>query len=59
MSEQWPDINQKPKKCVLCGKKFSEYGNNPWPLARKGQCCNVCDTTAVVPARIRLAGGKP
>jgi hypothetical protein len=39
-------------KCVLCGVKFSEWGNNPSPLASKGECCNVCNDTKVIPARI-------
>ena len=40
------------KICVLCGKKFIEYGNDPWPLADKGQCCNRCNEDLVIPARI-------
>lgn len=40
------------KICVLCKKPFTEYGNNPWPLATEGECCNKCDNVKVTPARI-------
>lgn len=34
--------------CVLCKKDIKgEWGNNPWPLAEKGQCCNVCNTKVI------------
>lgn len=32
------------EKCVLCGKELeNEYGNNPWPLADHGRCCDDCN----------------
>ena len=39
--------------CVLCGKTFDEFGNNPEPLAdiKSGDCCNDCNITKVMPAR--------
>jgi hypothetical protein len=47
------------KICVLCGEPFSEFGNNPWPLATldDGQCCDYCNGAYVIPAR--LAGMVP
>lgn len=44
------------KTCILCKKKFSEYGNNPWPLAEKGECCDDCDDLKVTPARMMQMG---
>jgi hypothetical protein len=44
------------KTCVLCRKRFSGYGNNPWPVSRKGQCCDDCDARMVIPARLRQLG---
>lgn len=41
-----------PKKCCICGKKFIGYGNNPDPIKKKGKCCNECNETKVIPARI-------
>jgi len=44
-----------PKKvCVLCGESFTEFGNNPWPLATldDGQCCDECNYGRVLPARL-------
>ena len=41
------------KKCVLCGCEFNEWGNNPWPLADDGWCCDTCNATKVIPARLR------
>lgn len=49
------------KRCILCGKQFSEYGNNPEPLAKfeEGKACNECDDLKVVPARLRRIGYTP
>ena len=43
--------------CVLCGKKFQGWGNNPEPLVAEGddrRCCNKCNKTKVLPARILM-----
>ena len=40
-------------KCVICGQKFSGYGNNAEPVAR-GECCDDCNLKVVVPARIKM-----
>ena len=45
---------KKTKKCVLCGKKIKGWGNNPYPLAEKGECCNACNEK-VIAARIAAA----
>ena len=51
--------------CVLCGMEIPpEYdpktgepfwygGHNPQPLANDGRCCDVCNHTKVIPARMR------
>jgi len=41
------------KLCVLCGTEFLEWGNDPWPLAQKGWCCDRCNATRVIPARLK------
>ena len=48
--------NDKPKKCVLCKNPFEEFGNNPWPLSYRGECCNHCNSYHVIPARLALHG---
>lgn len=35
------------KKCVLCGSGIKGYGNNPWPLANKGECCDECNIKVI------------
>lgn len=40
------------KTCCICGNPLGQYGNNPWPLADEGECCDTCNFTKVVPARI-------
>ena len=43
-------------KCVLCGKVFEGYGNNPEPLARESKdarACDECNFGKVVPARMK------
>jgi hypothetical protein len=56
-----PATQQDASVCVLCGKAFSEFGNNPWPLATldDGQCCDSCNGSKVLPARMaRLVKAK-
>lgn len=38
-------------ECVLCGESFNEYGNNPYPLAEEGECCDACNVDVIM-ARI-------
>lgn len=41
-------------KCVICGKEYpNQYGNNPYPVKKKGLCCDQCNDTIVIPARIK------
>ena len=39
-------------KCCLCGKTINGFGNNPYPLANEGQCCDDCNWNLVIPARV-------
>ena len=41
------------KRCCLCNNSLQGYGNNPYPL-EKGLCCDNCNTTKVIPARLKL-----
>lgn len=43
--------NEK-KKCCICGKVFTGWGNNPWPVKESGTCCDECNTKHVIPARL-------
>lgn len=40
--------------CCLCGQTFVGYGNNPWPLSHdiNDRCCDRCNDTKVIPARL-------
>ena len=40
--------------CVICGKHFVGYGNNPSPINDKPnrRCCDECNWAYVIPARI-------
>ena len=42
---------EKKRVCILCKKEYKEWGNNAMPLA-DGQCCDHCNNTKVVPARL-------
>lgn len=51
-------------KCVICQQPCEPwprirgeepprgYGNNPWPVRRKGRCCDECNARFVIPLRI-------
>jgi hypothetical protein len=54
----WGD--EEVRDCSLCGRKFRGMGNNPEPLAEFEQrCCDECNQTKVIPARMsrRLGSG--
>ena len=42
------------KGCTICRRDYDEYGHEAWPI-NGGRCCNYCNDTVVIPARIRLA----
>ena len=44
------------KICCICGKKFTGWGNDPWPVKKEGECCDECNNSQVLAAR--LAGVK-
>ena len=41
-------------KCCICGSEFVGYGNNPWPVSEneEDRCCDICNSTHVIPARL-------
>ena len=46
--------------CVICGVNFTGYGHNPAPVSYKGRCCDSCNSSEVIPARIKnVTSGKP
>ena len=44
------------KVCVICGKEFTGWGNNPDPVEDHGECCDDCNMTVVIPARLGMLG---
>ena len=40
--------------CCLCGEEFTGYGNNPFPVAESGRCCDACNRHYVIPARVSM-----
>jgi hypothetical protein len=42
----------KRKKCSICKKEICGYDNNAEPV-NKGKCCNDCNITKVIPARLK------
>ena len=49
------DPKGKRKTCCICGMGFSEWGHNPDPVKSSGTCCDSCNDTYVIPARLRTA----
>lgn len=45
---------ENQKKCSICGKMFTGWGNNTWPVMTgdNDTCCDECNDTVVIPARI-------
>lgn len=47
-------MSEENKKCCICGKHFSGWGNDPWPVNMNSGtvCCDECNYNVVIPARI-------
>lgn len=46
-------MEEKKLVCCICGNEINDpYGNNPAPVKEDGRCCNICNDTIVIPARI-------
>ena len=43
-------------KCKICNETIFGHGHNAQPVAN-GRCCEVCNTTKVLPARMKLMLG--
>lgn len=43
------------KICCICGNKIDGFGNNPWPIIddEDSECCDACNTSVVIPQRLR------
>lgn len=41
------------EKCCICGKTITGWGNNAEPV-KLGRCCDTCNATKVIPARIEI-----
>jgi hypothetical protein len=52
-SYEW-DMDEK-EKCCICGREIEGMGNNPYPIWKKGTCCDQCNATVVLPERLRRA----
>ena len=44
---------EQAKICSICKKEYFGWGNNAQPV-NDGRCCDDCNTTAVIPARLAL-----
>jgi hypothetical protein len=44
-------MNEKGKCCICCKPLKDEFGNNAQPV-KEGRCCNECNASVVVPARL-------
>jgi len=45
-------MKKTDNKCVFCGADNGKWGNNAMPL-NEGRCCDFCNDTKVIPARIK------
>ena len=45
-------MEEEEKTCCICGKKFTGWGNDPWPVKMEGECCDECNNNQVLAARL-------
>jgi len=46
-------MKKEKHTCCICHKEFFGYGNDPRPVKQMGRCCDHCNQTVVIPARIK------
>lgn len=39
--------------CSVCNEKYTGLGNNARPI-NDGRCCDICNSTVVIPARLEM-----
>ena len=39
--------------CSICRENYTGYGNNAQPV-NDGRCCDFCNNTVVIPARLQM-----
>ena len=54
------ELKMKAMKCSICKGKIAikgnwKMGNNAEPVVEYGRCCDLCNATVVVPARLNAA----
>ena len=55
MDREKRNKNENKITCSICGQIIvEEFGNNAQPV-NDGICCDYCNSTVVIPARIKLA----
>ena len=52
-------MNNQQYTCCICSKDCVGWGNNPEPVYNCGRCCDECNQSAVLPARIQLMFQQP
>lgn len=43
------------ERCCICGGELRNGGNDPYPVATYGRCCDACNYGVVLPKRIELS----
>lgn len=47
------DPSEETQYCSICKRPFEGWGNNADPV-NNGRCCDTCNMTVVIPARMTL-----
>jgi hypothetical protein len=53
MYQRTQDLKPKPTCCLCSATCDCPYGHNPFPLATDGVCCSACNSSKVIPARMK------
>ena len=49
-------MTESGNSCCICGADYGRYGHNPDPVSSAGRCCDTCNATVVIPARLAMMG---
>lgn len=51
-------MDKQIKKCCICGKEYTGYGHNAWPVM-DDRCCDECNNSKILPIRMMIYDLRP
>ena len=54
LADDMEEAEARKELCSICHKPIEGWGNNAWPVVNDGRCCDHCNWSVVLPARLGM-----